>query len=289
MNTIASTAVRTGVTLALLASPAFAQSDRIGCLWESRADSPIARFEAPTLPIDGQLYCFGGFFDAAIRASFRVDAYDPVADVWNRQADLPENTTHMGFVRVNRSVWAIGGFVGDNPGVATSNVWIYDIDGDVWSAGPSMPRPIAAGGAALINDQVHYFGGVEADRDTTTGDHWVFDLAMPDSGWQLLAPMPEPRCHLAGAALGGELWAVGGQFRHDTNAEDTNFVHAYDPGTDTWREGPLLPDNMSHFEPGTFVNSGMLYISGGRDSTTGRDVLANVLELDPVLLSLIHI
>ncbi|MEL6427523.1 MAG: malectin domain-containing carbohydrate-binding protein, partial [Planctomycetota bacterium] len=60
-------------------------------------------------------------------------------------------------------------------------------------------------------------------------------------------------------------------------------VHAYDPVMDSWRQGPSLPENMSHFEPGTFVDSGMLYIAGGKDLTTGREVVATVLELDPVL------
>ena len=95
--------------------------------------------------------------------------------------------------------------------------------------------------------------------------------------------MPQPRCHHSAAALGAELWAVGGQLRHDTNPQDTRWVHAYDPVADTWRQGPLLPQPRSHFEPGTFVRNGNLYIAGGKDLTSGRDRLGGMLELDPVL------
>jgi len=278
-----------GAALAISATPAQAQSsgpvdpDRVGCIWERHADSPIARFEAGTLPIDGKLYCFGGFFNQAIQASARVDAYDPQTDAWTRMADMPTNVTHCGFVREGRNVWVLGGFVGDNPGTATSEVWIYDIDANAWSVGPALPRPIASGGAALFGTDLHYYGGCEADRDTMTGDHWVLDITNQAAGWQPRASMPEPRCHLAGAVLGGEIWAVGGQFNHDTNPTDTRFVHAYDPVLDTWRAGPLMPEPRSHFEPGTFVEGGLLYISGGKDLTSGREILSDVLELDPVL------
>ncbi|MEM6571238.1 MAG: malectin domain-containing carbohydrate-binding protein [Planctomycetota bacterium] len=275
----------TTLTLAAasLTAPVAAAPQRVGCVWERLADSPIGRFEAGTIPIDGQLYCFGGFFTQSIRATERVDAYDPGTDTWTRKADMPTPTTHVGFVLEGRNVWMIAGFVGDNPGFATDEVWVYDIDLDQWSAGPSMPRPIASGGAALFGRELHYFGGCEADRDTMTGDHWVLDLDAQGLGWQPRAPMPEPRCHHSGATLGGEVWAIGGQFGHDSNPLDTRFVHAYDPATDTWRDGPLLPEPRSHFEPATFVRNGNLYIAGGKDLTSNRDGLAGMLELDPVL------
>ncbi|MEC7233062.1 MAG: hypothetical protein VXW31_08990, partial [Planctomycetota bacterium] len=50
-------------TLIALAAPVDATAQRVGCLWDRHADSPIERFEAGTLPIDGELYCFGGFFN----------------------------------------------------------------------------------------------------------------------------------------------------------------------------------------------------------------------------------
>jgi N-acetylneuraminic acid mutarotase len=256
---------------------------RVGCIWDRLADIPEPRFEPGTVPIDDKLYCFGGFKNQAIEASLRVDVYDPITNTWTPRANMPDATTHIGLAREGRNVWVIGGFIGDNPGVATSDVWIYDIDADTWSAGPSMPRAIAAGGVAFMGTEIHYYGGCEADRDTMTGDHWAYDLAAPGLGWQTRAVMPQPRCHLAGAALGGELWAIGGQLNHDTNPLDTRWVHAYDPGTDTWRQGPLLPEPRSHFEPATFVDAGNLYIAGGKDSTSGRDVLAGMLEMDPVL------
>lgn len=281
--TIFRTTLALALVLPALTDVVGAAPQRVGCIWEPHADSPIARFEAGTMPIDGKLYCFGGFFNQAIQATARADYYDPLTDTWTQIADLPTPVTHIGIAREGRNVWMLGGFVGDNPGSATADVWVYDIDLDQWSAGPSLPRPIAAGGAAVMGRSLHYYGGCEADRDSMTGDHWVLDLDNQLAGWQSLAPMPEPRCHHSAALLGGELWAVGGQLRHDTNPFDTRWVHAYDPMTDTWRQGPLLPEARSHFEPGTFVENGNLYIAAGKNLNVGSTILAGMLELDPVL------
>ena len=262
---------------------AAAAPQRIGCIWDREADSPIPRFEPGTLAIDGKMYCFGGFFNNQIQATTRVDSYDPLTDAWTQMASMPSPTTHIGIVREGRNVWVIGGFKGDNPAPATDEVWIYNIDSDTWSAGPTLPRPIAAGGATFIGTEVHYFGGCEADRQTVTTDHWAYDLNAPGLGWQARAAMPQARCHLSGATLGGEAWAIGGQEGHDLFSIDTRWVHAYDPGTDTWRQGPLLPFPRSHFEPGTFIDNGILYISGGKNLNEGRNALPGMLSLDPVL------
>ena len=268
---------------ALLACVPTATAQTIGCLWERQADGPIGRFEAGTVEIDGQLYSFGGFFTQSIQATVRSDRYDPSTDTWTRIADLPIPVTHAAFVREGRNVWMIAGFVGDNPGVATDAVWIYDVDQDAWTLGPALPRPIAGGAACLLQREIHYFGGAEEDRIQVTGDHWVFDTNAPSLGWQPRAAMPEPRCHLAAAVLGGEVWAIGGQVGHDVAPLDTRFVHRYQPALDAWTLGPLLPRPRSHFEAATFVDSGFLYIHGGKNGTIGRDILSGTLELDPLL------
>lgn len=133
------------------------------------------------------------------------------------------------------------GFIGDNPGVATDEVQVHDVDLERFTVGPSMPRPIAAGAAAVVGRNLRDYGGCEANRNTMTGDHWVLDLDAPGLGWQPLVSMPEPRCHPSGAALGGQIWAVGGQHGHDINPQDTRWVHADDPGTHVWRQAPCFP------------------------------------------------
>lgn len=271
------------VCLLGIAAPARAQT--VGCLWEKRSLAPIPRFEAGSLVVDDQLYIFGGYNTSAIEATTRSDRYDPVADQWTRIADLPTPVTHTPFVQAGRIVWALGGFVGDHPGVATADVWLYDIDQDVWTPGPALPRPIAAGAAILVGRVMHYVSGCEADRATMTADHWAYDLDAPALGWQPLSPMPLPRCHYGIAQLAGEIWAIGGQVGHDVNAVDVPYVHRYRPALDSWIAGPYLPRPRSHFEGATFTVDQRIYIGGGQNHTMGLANLSGMLELDSIASS----
>lgn len=255
-------------------------AQNVGHVWERLADAPVPRFEGPTIPIDGRLYVFGGFFNPAIQVTSRVDVYDPQTDSWSRVADLPIPVTHAPFVQQGRKLWMLGGFVGNNPGIATTDVWIYDIDLDSWTQGPALPRPISAGGAGIVGNFLHYFGGVEIDRNTNTGDHWVLDLNVPQAGWVAAAPLPEPRCHFSSVQVNGLLYAVGGQYRHDNNPEDQTFMHVYDPSLGSWSIAPSLPATRSHAEPGTYVANGRIHVSGGKSSTQQQYSLSDVLIFD---------
>jgi hypothetical protein len=235
----------------------------------SAAPSPIARFEAPGIVVDGKLYFFGGFFAPHLPATTQCDRYDPETDSWERLRDLPEPVTHAGFARHDRTIWIAGGFVGDHPGKATTTVWKYDVDQDTWAPGVPLPEARAAGGLVIVDGMLHYFGGSEADRSTDSGTHWVMEMVTKEPSWQEAAPMPFRRHHMGVAVLGGKIYAIGGQRNHDWAGPglrpqvDTDRVDIYHPGSDTWSDGPPLPRAKAHFEPGTFLWRGKICIAGG--------------------------
>lgn len=265
--------------LPLLALPAAAQE----ACWEVHADCPQARFEGPSLAIDDLLYVFGGFANQSIQTTSRVDVYDPATDTWSSRADLPTPVTHAGIARDDREVWLVAGFVGDHPGVASADTWIYDVDQDTWSSGPPLPKAVAGGALVRFGRSLHWFGGVEADRDTGSPDHYVLDLDDPGAGWSSRAPLPMARNHLSGVRLRDRIHAFGGQFNHDTNPTDTDLHHAYDPSTDTWTELEPLPIPRSHFEPGTMVHDGRAIFVSGKSGPNGLGALIDVTRYDPGL------
>ncbi len=230
--------------LALVAGPAFVapRLQGLDCLHHAGAPCPRGGYDVASATIDGRLLVIGGFTGPNILATRRLDTYDPSTGSWRALADLPTPVTHAPAVVVGREVWVLGGFVGDHPGVITDAVWRYEVDLDLWSPGPPLPEPVAAGAAALLGSTVHYFGGLEADRDTGSVEHYAYDVATPDQGWVRLADLPEPRNHLSGVAWQGFLWAIGGQQGHDTSPTDTDFVHVYDPTpADNLRHNVLPP------------------------------------------------
>ena len=57
------------------------------------------------------------------------------------------------------------------------------------------------------------------DRDTDSADHWVLDLDGVLDGfakWKSAAPIPEPRNQFGTVTLDGKIYAMGGQYHHDS-------------------------------------------------------------------------
>lgn len=254
--------------------------------WRSAAPSPVLRLEGPAVAANGRLYVFGGFTgrEWAAPALKRVDYYDPAADSWTRVADLPIDVTHVTAAKDGPRIWIAGGWQGPHPGKGVRATWTYDTQTDRWHEGPPLPKALAGGALVRLGRSLHYIGGILEDRDTTVGDHLELDL---DGGaeWRPRAPLPIPRGHLAGFALDGKIYAVGGQARHDTNPIDLAAVHVYDPDEDRWSARASLPSPRSHFEPGSFVIDGRIVIVGGsadqRPPIIKRIHLSDVLAYDP--------
>lgn len=253
-------------------------------VWETRAKAPMPLFESASIEVDGRMFVFGGFHNARIQASAAVWEYDPAGDTWTRKGDMPSVRTHVTPARVGDRIWFAGGFLGDNPGPVTAEVWSYDWRADRWSPGP--PLPLRVGGAALValSGRLHVFGGYVEDFNTNSPHHWVFDpsdsLATP--AWVPAAPLPRPRGHLGGAALDGKLYALGGNLLHDPDPTDVPWVDRYDPALDAWTEGTPFPFARSHFESSIVVRDGRLIVIGGRARPSGQESLADVTEYDPV-------
>ena len=94
----------------------------------------------------------------------------------------------------------IGGRVGNHPGAVTNKVWKYNLNTEKWSAGPALPVPVAAGGAALVDNKIYWFGGLDRNAQCDVDNHYVYDLGNPGAGWKDIsgtAPMPRPRNHFA--------------------------------------------------------------------------------------------
>ncbi len=249
------------------------------CGWNDLTDSNLGRFETRSEKLGDKLYIFGGWLPGILVAE-QVEIYDTSNDTWSFGAPMPVPVTHMGSAVVGNEIWIIGGFAGDDPAPPTQAVQIYDTVTNTWSTGPDLPNLYASGAATLNGNKIHYFGGLLPDRQTDVGDHYVLDLANIDGGWSTAAPMPNPRNHHSAESVNGIVYAIGGQFGHDTSKQFTKLLHAYDPNTDQWTNLSDLPAERSHFEPGTTVHNGKIIIAGGQQSSS---ILNEVTKYDPQL------
>lgn len=254
-------------------------------IWQELPDMPAGKWEAATTVVDGKFYLFAGY-ERPVRSSKRVDVFDPADGSWTRIQDMPSAVSHLNAVLDGRTVWFAGGFKDGYKGHAIAEVWSYDLDLDRYTAAPLLPEPRAGGGLALVGRKLHYFGGLKADRDTDAADHWVLDLdawATGSARWRDAAPMPDPRNQFSAVAIGSRVYAIGGQYNHDSQQLDQARVDIYDAATDTWSRGPDLPKGHSHGEAGTFVHDGRIVMVGGHTTPAGgtKSIDPDILVLEP--------
>src|SRR5205814_758255 len=154
------------------------------------------------------------------------------------------------------------GFVGDlkegRRQPIANNVWRYETTTNQWTRLPPLPVGQGAGAAAIVNRQLHYFGGCTANRVHNTGDHWVLSLGATsrarDDGthWIQKRTLPNARDHLAGISLSSKIYAIGGEYGHDVHHIQTDLVDCFDPATNKWTRVASLLVPKSHIEWGTF-------------------------------------
>lgn len=241
--------------------------------WKSLPSMKSVRFEASAVQYKDDIFVFNGF-GRGIKIEPTVELFDAGTKNWSRIGSTSVSSgnavTHNGLVRSGNKVWFIGGRVGSHPGRVSSDVWIYNLDSRSWSRGPKLPVAGAAGGAALVNNKIHWFGGTDSNARCDVSNHFIYDLSQPSAGWQNItsvAAMPNARNHFSTVVHNGLIYAIGGQHGHDgcpgKGAVDVNLVHAFNPKTNKWSARARMPSAQSHTEASTFVYRDAIYVIGG--------------------------
>ena len=78
------------------------------------------------------------------------------------------------------------------------------------------------------------------------------------SAWQTGPPLPVPRTEVAGAAVHGEIFVVGGYL---ADGRSSSRVDVYSTETRRWRRGPDLPVAVNHAMAASY--RGRLFVVGG--------------------------
>jgi N-acetylneuraminic acid mutarotase len=240
---------------------------------------PVPRVEGSHVVANGKLYVFGGF-NVALDVTAETDAYDPATNTWARLADMPikETDGSAAYDPQTNTVYIAGMQVGDDDGPPTADMLEYHIDTNTWTKGPPLPSARAAGGLVLVGRKLHFFGGINGARNADVPDHVVLDVDHPMT-WAPAAALPDARNHLAGVALNGKIYAIGG---HHAQAEQTTSqseLDVYDPATDQWTKVASLPLARGHINPSSFAAGGRIYVVGGQ--ADGERFLSNVTVYDP--------
>lgn len=107
----------------------------------------------------------------------------------------------------------------------------------------------------------------------------LFSIEQPDGPtiqegegvWYDLAPVPTPRQEIAVAALGLEIFVIGG---YNKAVESTNVVEVYDVSTDTWRSAAPLPVVTDHAAAAVVAGT-LTVIAGAPEAFFAYDPASN--------------
>jgi len=140
--------------LALLACLAVNQGDG---RWSAAAPLPEPVQELSAAVLHGRIYVAGGFdrTGAPTAVAFR---YDPVANQWERVADLPAARHHMPLAAVDDTLYAVGGLA-EATFVPENTLWIYRDDQNRWESRAPLPAPRGAAGVGVVSGNLVVVGG----------------------------------------------------------------------------------------------------------------------------------
>jgi len=173
---------------------------------------------------------------------------------WTTKAPMP--TPRVGFATgvVNGILYAAGGYNGGY--LSPSPNEAYDPVANTWVSKAPMPTPreIRGGNGAVVNGILYVIGGnngfclstVEAYNPST-------------NSWSTKASMPTPRCHLALAAAGGLIYAIGGT--NTSGSIKYATVEVYNPSTNSWTTAASMPTGRQDLI--AIVINGLIYAVGG--------------------------
>jgi N-acetylneuraminic acid mutarotase len=94
------------------------------------------------------------------------------------------------------------------------------------------------------------------------------------AAWQAGPPLPLPRTEVAGAAVRGRIYVLGG---YNADGSSSRRVDVYSPATSRWRRGPDLPVAVNHAMAAGY--RGRVYVVGGY-SGAGRTLRSTFVLAD---------
>lgn len=142
----------------------------------------------------------------------------------------------MGVAVVNRMLYAIGGFDGND---RLASMECYHPENNAWTVLPSMKLGRSGAGVAALNQFIYVVGGFDGQNHLSSVERFDTDKGT----WEMVAEIRTPRSALSLTVLDGKLYAMGG---FDGQVFLTN-VEVYDPAKNGWEDGtPLTSGRSGH-------------------------------------------
>lgn len=227
-------------------------------LMQAAKASPQSQWLAPAaaLPINiqeiyptvhqGRFYVAGGIASKLGVPYFSKACYsfDPVANQWREEAELPQAMHHATLVSNGERLFLFGGFHGGYTHIWRMQDKVYELIKGKWVEIDTLPMPLAEGVLTQAPDgAIHWVTGQtpKASANNKRSDHHEihqhYRWSPEDMQWQELAPIPTARNSATGAWVGEQLIITGGRTAKGNLAN----TEIFDLAGGKWREAMPLP------------------------------------------------
>jgi N-acetylneuraminic acid mutarotase len=223
--------------------------------WASGTPLPRGTDNVAALASAERLYAIGG----EARTAFQV--YEPTTAQWSAGPSLPRISFASAAAVLDGRLHLVGGWNYSNTASASvANHMVFDPSSQSWSSAAPISTARNAAGAAVVDGRLYVLGGrtpgIRANDQQSLSSMEVYT---PASGqWAAAPAMPTARGSLAVVALGGRLYAMGGE---STSGQVSNAVERYDPQSQAWTALPAMPYRSHGL--GAVVVGNAIYVMGG--------------------------
>jgi len=221
--------------------------------WSVKAPMPTPRTGFGVSALNGELYVVGGG-NFAIPYLASVEAYDPQTDSWTSKAPMPTPRSLLAVAVADGKLYAIGG---SGEAGLLRIVEAYDPQTNTWSEKTPMPAPRRGFAATALSGIIYVVGGDDSSTPPDGRPRMVYAYDPQMDTWTTRASIPTGRDGLTAAAVGGTLYAIGGQNQFGYLAT----VEAYDPVADSWSTEPPMPTARNALASGALEDT--IYAVGG--------------------------
>lgn len=182
--------------------------DTVAGTWVSGSPLLAGTDNVAVLAVGGRVHTIGG------EARTAQQIYDAAAGVWSAGPPSPRIRFASAAAVLNGRLHLIGGWNYDNAvSASVASHDVYDPLAGTWTAAAPLATARNAAAAAVLDGRIVVVGGrapgIRASDQTSLATCEVYDPSA--DRWSAGPPLPQARAGLAVVALGGDLYALGGE------------------------------------------------------------------------------
>ncbi|GAA2215324.1 hypothetical protein GCM10009850_107910 [Nonomuraea monospora] len=183
----------------------------------------------------------------------------PQATAWTDIADYPLPVAYNVAGGYEGKIYSVGGIT---PGAKLSSGYVYDPAAGAWSPIADLPQPLSNATGIFLDGTMYVVGGTTGQGADDTAVSTVYAYHPDQDAWTRLADLPTTIMRASVAALGKQLYVVGGCVR-DCAREASATAYRYDVKRDTWTAIAGYPAHAYHLACAGV--SDRIICAGGRD------------------------